>query len=94
MRRLIADTLELWREAERVLGELPQSSPDHETVALLVSSLRDLHAQLSAAQEAPNAATWSNGEAIDEARELLVSVRARHATESPAVAAPRASDAG
>jgi hypothetical protein len=78
MRSLIADTLELWRDAERVLGEVAPSSPDHETVALLINSLRDLHARMSAAQEASDAAILSNREAIDEARVLLVSIRARH----------------
>jgi hypothetical protein len=78
MRSLIADTLELWRDAERVLGEVAPSSPDHETVALLINSLRDLHARMSAAQEASDAAILSNREAIDEARALLVSIRARH----------------
>lgn len=46
---LIVDTLKVWREAERVLQELPPLDANHEAARLLVIELRALYAEVSEA---------------------------------------------
>jgi hypothetical protein len=68
---LIVDTLKVWREAERVLQNMPPAHPDHETVRRLVIELRAMYADLS---ETPAAAAEivAQGRArIDAARAQL-----------------------
>ena len=47
---LVNETLDLWREAERLLDSLPPTSPDHESVALTVYALRKQYARLTATE--------------------------------------------
>jgi hypothetical protein len=44
---LVAEVLEDWRAAERLLDELPPTAPDHETVALLIADLREMYQSLT-----------------------------------------------
>jgi hypothetical protein len=45
---IVEETLEAWRDAERLLERLPALDPDHESVALAVASLRDTYQSLTA----------------------------------------------
>lgn len=47
MRTLVAETLEAWRQAERVLEQSEIGSPDHETAQMAVTELRDLYHRLT-----------------------------------------------
>jgi hypothetical protein len=72
---LIVDTLKTWREAERLLQDLPPVDPDHETVRLLVIQLRTMYASLSESRD-PTSDVIERGRAqIDDARALLRRVR-------------------
>jgi|1185.fasta_scaffold1646301_1 hypothetical protein len=74
---LVADVLEAWREAERLLDGLPALSPDHETVRVTVERLRDLYADLTATSNA-TAATIARGETtLSGARQALERARGR-----------------
>jgi len=77
MSTLIPEALEAWREAERLLDELPPTSPDHETVARLVSELRETHARLLNASALTARAIATNRVTIDAARALIATVRKR-----------------
>jgi hypothetical protein len=40
MSTVVQEVLEAWRSAERLLDELPPLHPDHETLRLMIASLR------------------------------------------------------
>lgn len=75
-RSVVAEVLQTWREAERLLDELPPISPDHETVRLAVHSLRATYRSVSAgdAMLTPTLVAESH-ERMAEARALLTLVR-------------------
>jgi transcription initiation factor TFIIIB Brf1 subunit/transcription initiation factor TFIIB len=77
MATLLHETLDLWREAERLLDDLPAVSADHETVAMLVTELRATYTRLSDADAASSAAIVSGLDTTASARELLEHVRER-----------------
>lgn len=71
MQTLIADTLKVWREAERALEVVPPADPKHENVRKLVIELRSLYADLSATQTLPPEVIASKRARVEEAREEL-----------------------
>ena len=44
---LIEDLLDVWREAERVLDELPDATPEHSQLQQDLAELRAMHQRLS-----------------------------------------------
>ena len=69
---IVEETLEAWREAERLLERLTPLDPDHETVALAVASLRDTYQSLTAgASERTPALLAHSRTSIDRTRALL-----------------------
>lgn len=47
MQTLIVDTLRLWREAERILNNVPPMNPNHEVIRGWVVELRSMYARVS-----------------------------------------------
>jgi hypothetical protein len=69
---IVEETLEAWRDAERLLERLPALDPDHESVALAVASLRDTYQSLTAgASERTPALLTHSRTSIDRTRALL-----------------------
>jgi hypothetical protein len=68
---LIVDTLKTWREAERLLQDLPPVDPDHETVRRLVIELRTMYASLSEARDLTGDVISRSRAKIEDARALL-----------------------
>jgi hypothetical protein len=68
---LIVDTLKTWREAERLLQDLPPVDPDHETVRRLVIELRTMYARLSESRDMPGDVITRSQAQIEDARALL-----------------------
>jgi hypothetical protein len=73
----MAEILTEWREAERLLDELPPLSRDHETVRLVVNNLRIAYARMADSQELSQDALESNRHVLTEARALLELVDSR-----------------
>ncbi len=72
-----AEALEIWREAERLLAELPRVSPDHETATIAVTMSRDAYHRLTnAAEDAADHLEVAHRQ-IEAVRALLREVRAR-----------------
>lgn len=76
--RLIDETLEAWREGERILGELPQASPDYEMARWAVTTLRTLYQGITD-PEAPVApsAEAAHRRTVASMRHVLEHVRRR-----------------
>jgi hypothetical protein len=72
---LIAEVLNLWREAERIASETPTVSPDHETAALAAARLRILYQNLTTDSRATDEALRSSRATVESARSLLHTVR-------------------
>jgi hypothetical protein len=68
---LLVETLKVWREAERVLQELPPVEPAHETVRQLVIQLREAYASLSEQHDLPADAIEAIRAQIESARQVL-----------------------
>ena len=75
--QLMAKILVEWRDAERLLEELPPLSPDHETVRLMIAHLRVTYASLSATKDITQVALDNNRRVVAEAHELLEEVHSR-----------------
>ncbi|HUP83225.1 MAG TPA: hypothetical protein VM284_03440 [Candidatus Limnocylindria bacterium] len=75
MQTLIVDTLKVWREAERVLQDLPPVHSDHETVRVLVIQLRSLYARLSETRDVSGDVIDRSKAQIEAAKTLLRKVR-------------------
>lgn len=75
---IVEETLEAWREAERLLERLPPLDPDHESVALAVASLRETYQSLTAgASERTPALLRRSRTSIDQTRALLSRVHGK-----------------
>ena len=76
MEQLVGEVLGVWREAERLLDELPPLDPDHETVRLAVHSLQSTYQAVTTgdATRTPSVVAGSR-DTIRDARALLTSVR-------------------
>ena len=88
LRSAVAETLEVWREADSLLAELPPLAPDHETVRLTVVRLQASFQALT--EEVPQTAlaVASSRETIRNARAVLAAIRAgRQASAEPTVSA-------
>ena len=75
---IVEETLQAWREAERLLERLPPVDSDHESVAVAVSSLRETYQNLTAgASERTPALLTHSRASIDRTRELLVRIHSK-----------------
>lgn len=75
---IVEETLEAWRDAERLLKRIPPVDPDHASVALAVRSLRETYQDLTAGASDRTPAVLSQSRAsIDRTRELLDRIRAK-----------------
>ena len=82
----VAEVLEAWRAAERLLDELPPLDPDHETIRREIVRLRRLYQRLSATQHRSAATMRSSARMIERAQALIATTRDRLApTELPRV---------
>ena len=77
MASAVGEALATWREAERLLDELPPLSPDHETVFRAVATARDTYHRLASATHATATTLATTRQAIEEARAVLEQVRRR-----------------
>jgi hypothetical protein len=75
---IVQEALEAWREAERLLDQVPTLDPDHETVALAVASLREAYLSLTdgASERTPEVIEHSR-DTIGQTRELLDRVHSK-----------------
>ena len=75
----VHEVLDTWRDAERLLDALPPLDPDHETVRLVVVSLRQSYERVAndAARTTPGVIAQSL-DSVRESRDLLALVRAKH----------------
>ena len=75
---IVQEALEAWREAERLLDRLPRLDPDHESVALAVSSLRETYLTLTdGARDRTPALIDHTRDTIERTRELLDRVHSK-----------------
>ena len=75
---IVEETLEAWREAERLLDRLPPLDPDHETVAAMVAMLREAYQSLTdGASERTPAVIDHSRDTIERARDLLERVHSK-----------------
>ena len=75
---IVEETLEAWREAERLLERLPPVHPDHESVALAVRSLRETYQDLTTGVSDRTPAIINHSrESIDSTRQLLDRIHAK-----------------
>jgi hypothetical protein len=78
MATLIEEVLAAWRDGERVLADLPEVHPDHESVALAVAELRALYAQLTDISSQSRRRLRATNAALERTAALLERVRASH----------------
>jgi hypothetical protein len=74
---LIEEALHGWRQAERLLANLPPVHPDHESVALALSTLKAAYQDMTERADAAHASWRANEETIRRSLELLERVRAK-----------------
>ncbi len=87
MQTLIRDTLDAWREAERTLESMPPSSPDHETVTLVIVELRETYQRLTDSRDVSREIVDRCRVIVDDARGLLLRAHGERAeVASPAAA--------
>lgn len=73
----IAEALAVWREGERLLEQLPPVSPDRGSVALAVSSARDVYTVLSRDAKVTADLVQRSQMIIADARTVISEARAR-----------------
>jgi hypothetical protein len=75
---VVEEVLAAWRDAERLLDELPPVGNDHETVVLVVASLRDTYARITndAIRTSPTVIAETR-DTIQSSRELLARVHSK-----------------
>ncbi len=71
----VAEALDTWREAERLLAELPPLSPDHETVALVVAHSREVYGRLTGDVDVTADVISRSHERMARARDVLQGIR-------------------
>ena len=71
MSKLIEEVLQTWREGERLLEALPPLDPDHETVALAVTQLREAYHRLTAKEAAAEDSLAKALETIERAEATI-----------------------
>jgi hypothetical protein len=74
---VVAEILEAWRAAERLLDELPPLDPDHETIALAVHELQGIYARLTATSDGTHDVIVPSRERLEAARRLINETEAR-----------------
>lgn len=76
---VVEEVLATWRDAERLLDELPPLDPDRETVRLTVMSMRDTYQQVTTGEAMRTQAVVADSLAmIEQTRALLASIRGKH----------------
>jgi hypothetical protein len=73
----VEEVLALWREAERVLEDLPEVDPDRGIVCADVVSLRRMYRSLTDTAAGTEAALTQSAALVAESRAILRRVRAR-----------------
>ena len=75
---LLEELLEVWREAERVLDQLPAGAPERKAIEVNVIELRSMHRLLTDQQlEQTDQLLASSREAIEAARRVIARTVAR-----------------
>ena len=75
---LLEELLEVWREAERVLDQLPVGAPERNVLLVEVVQLRSMHRRLTDQRlEQTDQLLASSREAIEAARRVIERTRAR-----------------
>lgn len=72
--QLMIETLREWRDAERLLLELPPVSRDHETVRHVVIELRSLYVRLAELTEATPEVRAESQKTLNAARRKLLKI--------------------
>jgi hypothetical protein len=75
--RLIQETLDAWREGERLLDGLPAHTADREIAEVAVNELRDQYQMLTGLTTVTGEVLQASREIVEAARETLEEVRAR-----------------
>ena len=70
LKSLAEETLDVWREAERLLKRLSPLEPEHEAVRHVVIEMRTMYAALNGEQDGSDGEAASRAR-IAQARELL-----------------------
>jgi hypothetical protein len=73
----VEEVLALWREAERVLDDLPEVDPDRRIVSADVAALRRMYRLMTDTATGTDATLAQSAEVIEESRAILRRVRAR-----------------
>lgn len=75
----LEEALATWRDAERLLDELPPLDPDHETVRLAVVSLRQTYQEITTGIYMDTSTIIAESrETVAKTRALLASIRGKH----------------
>ena len=80
-RTAVAQALDAWRDAERLLLELPPVDPDHETVQLLVVELRATYEVLTSRSEITATSIAASQASVADARRLVARIRGDRPTD-------------
>ena len=80
---IVEEVIDTWRDAERVLDDLPTLDPRHTSVREAVASLRRVYQDMTRDEgaHASNSLVVLSREAIDSTRALLAEVRGPVAVE-------------
>jgi hypothetical protein len=73
----IEEVLSLWREAERVLEELPADAPERTVMSAEVASLKQTYRRLTEENDVSAHALVVTRESIADARAALAAAKAR-----------------
>ena len=79
----VEEVLRTWREAERVLDDLPPFDPDRASVGLAIVRLKDCYQQLTDRDGYAAEAVESANRQLDDAHALLSRVKVREAAFEP-----------
>ena len=83
VKALIADTLSTWREAERVLDELPPFTADQAVLRAVVVDLRTLYRSLTDANETTAEAVAHGRAMLDRVAATFEGIKAAGQAASP-----------
>lgn len=74
----VEEVLAAWRDAERLLGDLPPIGTDHDSVAGIVASLRSTYARITddSIRTSPIVIAETR-QAISSSRDLILQVRSK-----------------
>lgn len=75
--RLVEEALFMWRDAERLMADMPPRDPEREVVSLLCLQLRKMASQVSRNPD-DRKLHESSAQALAISRRLLLDLRERH----------------